>query len=253
MRKVAWLVCWLSAACGLGRAQRLIEFEGRYWLTDSTQRVKLVDSGIGTEINFKSDLGFQDRNFPEARFNFYSGGRSRLRVSYVQVDYDGDRDIQRSLDFSGQRYTVGTRVISNLEIRHLKAGWAYRFVNIGDGKVLLGPQVGAHGLWLKAALRAPNLRPPVDQSDKLSVGFPTFGAGLDAHPSPFVSISGDFTGMPLGKYGYALDGELAVKAMPVRHLGLTVGYRLFRLNPKLEPDFAVVRISGPFVGASVRF
>ncbi len=253
MRISWWLTCSFLLAAGAGLGQRVAEFEGHYWITGSTQRMKFTENGVGTDINFKSDLGFKDRNFAEVRFNFQSQGRSRLRISYVQMGYDGDRNVQRTIDFSGKTYTVGARVVSAIEFKDLRVGWGYQFINVAEGKFRVGTLLAAHCLWLKASLAAPDLRPPISESEKAVAPLPTVGIALDINPDPKVNISGDFSGITIGKYGYALDGELALKVLPVRHLGLTAGYRLFRLNPKFDPDYVLVRISGPFVGASFRF
>jgi hypothetical protein len=247
-------MCLLVVAPALCFAQQTTgELGGRYWVTNSTQRLKLTQHGVGTDIDLKSDLGFKDRNFPEVRFNWYSKRRSKLMIDYFQVGYEGDKDVERTVAFSGATYTLGTRVVSNLDIRQVKMGWAYQFVNVAGGKFKLGTLLAGHGLFLDASLSAPNLRTPLKQSDKLAAGFPTVGLALDVNPDRKVNLAGDFSGITVGKYGYTVDGELALKFMPVRHLGLTLGYRGFRVNPKFEPDFAIVRISGPFAGASLRF
>ena len=254
MRKPFGFMCLLAVAPALCLAQQTAgELEGRYWVTNSTQRLKLTEHGAGTDIDLKSDLGFKDHNFPEVRFNWYSKRRSKLMIDYFQVSYDGDKDVQRTVAFSGATYTLGTRVVSNLDIRQVKMGWACQFINVAGGKFKLGTLLAGHGLFLDASLAAPNLRTPIKQSGKLAAGFPTVGLALDANPQRKVTIAGDFSGISVGKYGYAVDGELALKFMPVRRLGLTLGYRGFRVNPKFDPEFAVVRISGPFAGASLRF
>lgn len=155
------LGCLFLLAASAGLAQRIVEFEGRYWITDSTQQAKFTDNGVGTDINFKSDLGFKDRNFAEARFNFRSKGRSRLRISYLQMSYDGDRNVQRTIDFSGKTYTVGTRVVSAIKFKDLRVGWGYQSINVANGKFRLGTLLAGHAMWLKASLAAPDLRPPI--------------------------------------------------------------------------------------------
>ncbi|MEK7408529.1 MAG: hypothetical protein AAB225_25945 [Acidobacteriota bacterium] len=239
-------------APGFGLAQRALDFEGRYWVTDSTQAIKVTDNGKGTDINFKTDLGFVDKNFPEARLTYHGKGRSKLKVGFVQARYDGDRNVQKTIDFGGTTYTFGTRVVSSLKLQDLKLGWAYQFVRLAGGKLRLGSFLQGHVLWFRAGLAAPNLRPPLAESERGVVPIPMVGISLDAVPHSRVNISGDFSGLKFGKYGSAVDGELAVKLLPIRRLGFTAGYRSFRLGPKFDPDYAVVRISGLFVGAFAR-
>ncbi len=235
-----------------GFSQRALDFEGRYWVTNSTQLIKVTDNGIGTDINFKTDLGFVDQKFPEARLTYHGKGRSKLKLGFVQARYEGERNVQRTIDFGGTKYTFGTRVASNLKLQDLQVGWAYQFVRAAEGRLRVGTFLQAHVLWFRAGLAAPDLRPPLSESERGVVPFPMVGLSLDAAPHPRVNLSGDLSALKFGKYGSAADGELALKAFPVRRLGFTAGYRSFRLGPKSDPDYAVVRISGPFVGAVLR-
>ncbi len=93
-----------------------VEFEGRYWITDLTAEAKVTESGIGTDIDFKDDLGLKDENFPDVRFTWYTGPKSKLRLAYTQVAYDGDKNIEETIEFGGETYTAGTRVITDLDV-----------------------------------------------------------------------------------------------------------------------------------------
>ena len=250
--KIQKIVVLLLSFSGAGLAQRAVDFEGRYWVTNSTQAIKVTDNGIGTDINFKADLGFVDKSFPEARLTYHGKGRSKLKLGFVQARYDADRNVQKTIDFGGTKYTVGTRVASNLKLQDLKVGWAYQFLRFAGGKLRIGTFLQAHVLWLRAGLAAPDVRPPLSESERGVVPVPMLGLSLDAAPHWRANISGDLSAVKLGKYGSAADGELAVKLFPIRRLGFTAGYRSFRLGPKFDPDYAVVRISGPFAGALVR-
>jgi hypothetical protein len=230
-----------------------VEFEGRYWITDLTAEAKVIESGIGTRIDFKDDLGLRNENFPDVRFTWYTGPKSKLRLAYTQVAYSGKKNIERTIEFDGETYTVGTRVITDLDVYYLRLGWAWQFINIANGKVKFGTLLEAKGFLVDISLDAPNLIPPVKESEEFVGGLPTVGFALDINPHKIVNIFAEVSGMYAGEYGYFLDGEAGVKIIPIKNLSVLGGYRIFYLKAEDDPDFAKLQISGPFVGATLRF
>ncbi len=230
-----------------------VEFEGRYWITDLTAKAKVTESRIGTEFDFKDDLGLKDENLPDGRFTWHTGPHSKLRLAYTQVAYSGDKNIERTIEFDGQTYPVGTRVITDLDVIYLRLGWAWQFINIADDKVKFGTLLEAKGFLVDISLDAPNLIPPVKESEKFVGGLPTVGVALDINPHKIVNIFAEASGIHAGEYGYFLDGEAGVKIIPIRNVSVLGGYRIFHFKGEDDPDFAKLKISGLFVGATLRF
>ncbi len=100
-----------------------MEIQGVYWITDLTAKAKVVESSIGTDFNLKSDLGVKDEDFTEARFILQTGENSKIRLTYTQVNYSGDQDITRTIEFKGQTYSASTLVKSELDIQYFRLGW----------------------------------------------------------------------------------------------------------------------------------
>lgn len=230
-----------------------VEFEGRYWITDLTAKAEVTESGIGTDIDFKDDLGLKDENFPDVRFTWYTGPKSKLRLAYTQVAYSGEKNVERTIEFDGKTYTAGTRVITDLDVKYLRVGWAWQFINIANGKVKLGTLVEVKGFLVDISLDAPNLILPVKESEEFIGVLPTVGAALDINPHKIVNIFAEVSGIYAGEYGYFLDGEAGVKIIPIKNLSVLGGYRIFYLKAEDDSDFAKLKISGPFVGATLRF
>jgi hypothetical protein len=82
---------------------------------------------------------------------------------------------------------------------------------------------------------------------------PTLGSALDINPHKIVNIFAEVSGMYAGEYGSFLDGEAGVKIIPIKNLSVLGGYRIFYLKAEDDSDFAKLKISGPFVGATLRF
>jgi hypothetical protein len=234
-------------------AQRAVEFEGRYWIPRFTSRFRVDSNRLGTDVDGKQDLAFPDTNFPEGRFTFQGKGRSRLSFSYTPIDYSGGGTITRSVLFHGQQYTVGTRVLSGLEVQHLQLSWTYQFIQVKDGLFKLGPLVEGNGFLMHGRLRAPNLTPAIDQREDLSVGLPTVGLAMDINPHRMVNLSGTVSGLKAGDYGQFINSSAAVKVRPVENLFFTAGYRTFNLSAQSSPVFVTLHLRGPFVGGGIRF
>jgi opacity protein-like surface antigen len=228
-----------------------VEFEGRYWFTDLTAEVKVTQDNIGSDIDLQSDLGVGNEDFPEGRFTWYTGPNSRLRLAYMQIDYSGDKELQRTLEFDGGTYPAGARAITDFEVKYLRFGWIWQFVNLASGKVKFGTLLEAKGISADATLKAPDVS--LKKSDDLIAGLPTIGIAFDISPLDIVNFFGEVSGMTAGKYGYFFDAEAGIKIIPIRNLSILGGYRYFDIKAKDDTDFAKVRIAGPFVGATARF
>jgi len=176
-----------------------------------------------------------------------------LRLAYSQVAYSGDETIERTIEFAGETYTVGTRVITDFDVKYLRLGWAWQFINIANGRVKLGTLLEAKGALIDISLDAPYLIPPIKESERFIGGLPTVGAALDINPHKLVNIFAEVSGIYAGKYGYFLDGEAGIKIIPIKYVSILGGYRILDFQVEDDPDLAQLRISGPFVGITLRF
>ena len=251
-KKVLAGVCFLIIAVGLAFAQDgKLEFEGRYWIADLDAEAKAVESNLGAKFDFKSDLGMQDEDFPEGRIIWHTGPNSKLRLAYTQVDYSGDKEVTRTIEFEGQSYTAGTRVKSGLEIQYLRLGWIWQFIDIADGAIKLGPVIEAKGIIADVSLDAPTLN--INESEEFLGGLPTAGIALDINPTKKINLFGEISGFHAGDYGYFFDAEAGLKVMPFKNLSIVAGYRIIDINAEDDPDFLEMQIEGPFVGGTLRF
>jgi len=81
---------------------------------------------LGTDIDFKNDLDIKDEGYPEVRLTWYTGKKSKIRIAYTQVGYEGDANIQRTIQYNGTTYDVGTRVVTDLDIKYASIGWVWQ-------------------------------------------------------------------------------------------------------------------------------
>jgi hypothetical protein len=231
-------------------AQNSLEFTGHDWFTQMGSRIRVEQNGFGTDIDARKDLGMPDSNFPQGAVE-WRRGRSLLRFEYTPIDYTGDRTVTRTIVFQGQPFTVGTRVVSELEVQHLQLSWAYQFVNVHDGLFRIGPMVEADGFLMSGRLGAPDLG--FQQTENLSAGLPTVGLAMDIRPHRAVDIYAQAAGMQAGAYGSFVGSNSGVKVRVWKYLLVTAGYRTFNLHVENSPDFAHLRLRGPFVGVGFHF
>jgi len=240
-----------------------VEFESRYWMPDFSGKAKVVESSIGTNVNFKTDLGVKDENFPEARFIWNTGPNSKIRLFYTQAEFKGDQAVTSPIEFNGKLYTAGTQVNSKLDLQYFGLGWIWDFMNLADEKIKLGTVLDVKGVAGKASLDAPSLA--ISESKDFIAGLPTLGFAFEVSSfksgKPYVKkeiwknfvFYGEAAGMSAGKYGYFLDTEAGVRFSPCKYSSVSGGYRVVSLKAKDSPDYAKMELKGPFVNAVIKF
>ncbi|MCU0650799.1 MAG: hypothetical protein MUC52_01000 [Candidatus Omnitrophica bacterium] len=265
LKKMALVCVFLICAAGNVGAQDVnVEFEGRYWMPDLTAKAKVTEAGIiGSNLNFKSELGIKDEDFPEARFIWHTGPNSRIRAFYTQAEFDGDQTVSQTITFDGKTYTAGAQVKSNLDLQYFGLGWIWEFINTMDEKVKIGTILEAKGFAGEASLDAPALS--ISESTDFIAGLPTAGLSFTVNPfkdsAPYksrnmlteLSFYGEAAGMSAGTYGYFLDAEAGVKWAPVKNVSVSGGYRMVSMKAEDDPDYAKLELKGWFAGCSIRF
>jgi hypothetical protein len=255
VKKTLLMLAFVGLVSVAATAQ-LLEVEGRYWAPTLTGQVQVtggvpVPNGLGV-IDLKDDLGLTDKRLQDWRVSLATGPHSRLRVAYLTMDYNADQQVQRTVVFDGQTYTVGTRVVTNLAMKYWRYGWIWQFIHDPFGRVHFGTLVEAKSLSFDTSLAAPNLSPPVAARKEFSGTLPSLGLALDIDPIPTIKIFAELSGVSAGKYGQGWDGEAGVKLSLAPVLSIGAGYRYLDLEAKDDPDFAKLKNTGPFVGATLR-
>lgn len=244
-------VLFLLAVGTVSAQDPVVEFEGRYWITNLSAEGKLTRGGQGTDIDLKSDLDIGDKNFFSGRFNFFISPTHRLTLNYTPISYNTDSNLKRTVDFGGDTYTVNTRVIGNLDLQYLRFGWAYQFVNLEGGMFKFGTLLEVNGVWGDVSLAAPNLG--IDNKWNFTAWLPTLGVALDINPTPFLNFFAEVSGLPAGQYGTIWEVDAGVKFIPFKNFSISGGYRLLDIEARNDPDYAKVKLGGPYIGLSLRF
>lgn len=227
-----------------------IEIEPRYWFPGFELEALIEEDDIGTKIDFDEDLGMDDENFAGGRIKLFTGDDSWIRIDYVPIEYDGDDVLKRRIDFNGETYTVGSRVLSEFNLEYGRFGWGWQFINIDDC-VKLGTLLEAKIFNLETQIATANGL--IDEKEDFLFGLPTVGAILDIDPIDEINIFAELSGIKAGSYGYMYDAEAGVKIIPIDNVTVTGGYRIVKFNIEAGDNEAMMQLNGPFVGVSVRF
>jgi hypothetical protein len=252
LKKLVWgcILCLISASTSLAQAA-VVEFEGRYWITNLSAEAKVTEAGNGTDIDLKRDLGIADQNFLSGRFSVNIGPNHRLTLNYTPIRYSINSNIKRTVEFAGETYAINTRVLTSLDLQYLRIGWAYQFVNVEGGKFKFGTLVEVKGAQGDVSLAAPDLG--IDNAWNFKAWLPTLGLAMDINPVPFINIFAEISGLPAGQYGTIWEGEAGIKFIPFKNFTVSGGYRIVEIDARNDPDYATVKLGGPFVGLSLRF
>jgi hypothetical protein len=233
------------------KSRPTIEFEARYWFPELSGSVKAVSADVGSGVNYKDDLDLGNEGVPEGRITWYPGPNSWLRFSYFQVSYEGDNRLERTIAFRGREFTIGTTIQSTADIKDAKLGWAWQFINLADGKIKLGTLLEASLAWVDVSIKSTGGLIKAEKS--YTVPLPAIGFSLNVAPWKWMDGFLDLSGLPLGEYGHTFNVEGGLKIIPIKNVSVLGGYRYSDLKYENHPDFIKVRLSGPFVGATLRF
>ena len=271
MKKTGWIVCllsqlflwpgfsWAQGGEQVGKQVKgpvgenyTIEVEGRMWNVRLDSTVRIVDNGIGTDVKFVNDLGFDEwKNFFDGRLQIKFARKHKFNLEYIPLKWDGDKVLTQTIQFSGQTYVVGTRVQSSLDLKLFKGGYEYDFLAGRFG--FLGGTLDVLVVNASMQLRAPDVVPIIDQKEDKTLPIPMIGLIGRVYPIRWVNLTAKASGIPAGSYGYVFDGEASLNINPINYLGISGGYRYFVINAKYNDNSLDYRLDGPFVGLSLRF
>jgi len=227
-----------------------VELEGRMWNVKLDSTVKVVQNGIGTDMKLVDDLGFDERNnFFEGRLQVKFARAHKFNLEYIPLKWDADKVISKTIEFSGQTYTQGTRVQTSTDLKFLKGGYEYDFLVGSLG--FLGGTLDVLVVNGNVQLKAPSLA--IDQKEDKTVPIPMIGLIGRVYPIRWVNLTAKASGLSLGSYGYAIDAEASLNINPVKYIGIAGGYRYFETNLKYDNNSLNFKLDGPFVALDLRF
>jgi hypothetical protein len=232
-----------------------IEASAGIWATSSDMSISSESLGIiGSNIDFKTDLGLESSRFKELHVVARPGRKHKLRFDMIPISLTAtDHRLTRTIVFNGQAYTVGLPVDSTFDWRTFRFGYEYDFLSrdrwfagfIADVKYT-DVEARLETAFIKEYVRA---RGPV----------PAIGGIGRYYVLPNVSITGELTRIPLPE---RLTDDYSARYLDLgiygtvnftNYVGAQVGYRKFDVGYKFEDDTGGFNVRGLYFGVVARY
>ena len=223
---------------------------GAYWFPKLTGSAQTNETG-DTRFDFKDTLGVNDENIPfgEAYLRL---GSTTLRVGYMQLTFDGDKELTQTVVFNGTTFSATENVISSLDMKMLDADLQFDF---------LRPDIGVAGFNLGLLLKVKYVDGEVELRSvsqgavvkDFNAPIPMLGAAAGVgFLKDMVRIDARAAGIAYsGNHLYDVDAYASFAPLPfVRIQG---GYRYIDLKIDEDDTLASFKLSGPYVGAQLSF
>jgi outer membrane protein len=222
---------------------------GAYWFPKLTGSAQTNATG-DTRFDFKETLGVKDENIPFGEA-FLRLGNTTLRVGYMRLKFDGDKELTQTVVFNGTTFSATDNVISGLDMKML------------DGEVqfdFLRPDVGVAGFNLGLLLKVKYVDGKVElrnstttETKDFKAPIPMLGAAAGVgFLKDMVRVDARASGVAYsGNHLYDADAYASFAPLPfVRIQG---GYRYIDLKIDKDGTLASFRLKGPYVGAQLSF
>jgi hypothetical protein len=233
-----------------------IEASAALWRPSADVTISSEALGIqGTLIDFKKDLGLQDRSLPEFKFTLRPLPEHKLRAQIIPMKYEASTRLTRDVIFNGQRYSVSLPVNSRFEWKAWRFNYEFDFITRNRG--FAGFIIEMKYNDIDAELTTPS--PSIQEFTRARFPLPAFGGIARVYVVPNVSITGEVTGLKIpGSLGDVHDGHWADvdifgTANFNRYIGAQVGFRSVDLGYEIESDSGSLTMKGIYFGVVARY
>ena len=228
-----------------------VELSAGFWAPAADMQI--TDGSAGTPIDLKSDLGLQDRKFPEFQIVMKPALKHKLRVQFIPISFTQTGTPKRDLTFNGQVFPAGTTITSTLDWKAWRFGYEYDMVSTPRGFLGVivdlkytdvGATLNAAGRSGVAAAKAP---------------IPALGGIGRLYFAQNLSATLELTGFDLpGSWikstsGHYADVDMYAMLNFTDSFGVKGGYRKFDVAYTLTNDAGSFKLSGWYAGAALRF
>ena len=258
IRRFAIVFC-LALTASLGAsvvaAQERVRFELELnsWDPDVAGQIKIVEQGIGDNIDLASDLGMAGDRVEDLRVTFHPSRRTEIRLARMPLTYSGDSVVSRTIEFAGEIFTVASRVVSQLDLDYVRAGFAWQFLSSDDGRFRVGPLIEVKGFQGDASLTAPDLGLPVTVGETFEAAYPAAGIAADIEATERVHFYGEYSALVGTDVGNQTDLEVGVRVPLWGAVTGQAGYRSITIDVTDKDDAVDFDIDAVYFGLGLRF
>ena len=215
-------------------------------------------STIGSQIDFKNDLGLVDQRLPEYQLVVRPSRRHKFRFQYLPIHYEQTATLTRNITFNGQVFKVGVPVESSLDWKSYRFGYEFDFLvkNRGFGGFILEAkytdvmaQLETRTVGVVSLTEAAHARAPV----------PALGGIGRVYVVPNISITGEMTVFKLPAAvdqrfdGHYFDLDIYGTVNFTNNIGVQAGYRSLDVDYLIKTDSGALTLSGLYFGVVARY
>ena len=243
------LVATAHAQSSTDQPRNEIEVRGTFSIPSGEASFSTSGSA-GSILSFERDFDFQNEFGYALRYARRSeSDKHKFLAEYTATSWDRSTTLSRSFTFRGETYEANLNATADLKLRTFRAMYAYRW---GNDKIRVGPMVDIGVINTRLDISGTTTNGARSGEGSFSKFAATVGYDLDYYPASNVTIYNNLGGIAfLGDRLFRVEG--GVKYFPVRHVGLSGGYRYQYVKLTDEADFLKVKINGPFFGGIFRF
>jgi hypothetical protein len=237
-----------------------IEGAAGFWFPTATMLVSSESLGIaGTTIDFKTDLGLQDKHLPDLRVVLSPSRRHKFRFEFIPIKYDQNGTVRRTIIFNGQRYDVGLPVHSVLDWRAYRIAYEFDFVSTDRGFAGFVVEAKYTDVQVNLASTAPTV--VINEFARASAPIPAIGGIGRFYVVPNISITGELTGFKLpqhlieGTSAHYVDFDLYGTVNFTNNVGAQFGYRSLDVGYVVNTgrDSGTFTLKGIYFGVVARY
>lgn len=220
---------------------------GAFFPKTATSATLTSRNGVGASVEFEDTLGMRSSDSVPAAFGRWRiGERWRIEAEYFQLNRNGERVIDRDIQWGENVYPVNSTVRSKFDFSDLRVSAGYSFFRTRDKEVGVG--LGLHVAAYDVGLSANAIGN--EEQDVTA-------------PLPVLSVYGQFALTERWAVGARLDrfslsyqnydgslGALGVDVMyqPFRHVGFGFAYRALFIDVEAEKSGRHLKADQSFQG-----
>ena len=232
-----------------------IEGAAGFWFPGAT--IAAASEGLGqtpTTIDFKTDLGLQDKRLAYVRVALSPSRRHKFRFEFIPIKYNQSMTLRKRIVFNGIGYSVSLPVKSELYWKAYR--FAYEFDFISNNRGFAGFVVDAKYTDVRILLDA---SPVATEFARARAPIPAIGGIGRVYVVPNISITGELTGFKLPKdlvkntSAHFIDFDLYGTVNLTNHVGAQIGYRSLDVEYIAETDIGTFKEKGLYFGVVARY
>jgi len=231
-----------------------VEAAAGLWFPNADVVVASERFGIeGTTIDFKTDLGLQNKKLPDLRLVLTPSRRHKFRFEFLPIKYEQTATLRKDVVFNGIRYRLGLPVNSTLNWKAYRIGYEFDFVAVNRG--FAGFVVEAKYTDVDVEL----ISSLATEFARARAPIPAIGGIGRFYVVPNISITGEFSGFKLPENviedskAHYWDFDLYGTVNFNTNVGAQVGYRSLDVGYLNDSDTGTFRLNGMYVGIVARY